>query len=207
MISGVGYVHENPKVGRLLARKGIQPIGEEELLQIVDLALAHERSSSSGSTQLTGEGGESGDWEDYDPHASSHVITGLEPFSLFNLCARGLDADVPFKGDPRARLLEAILDDQNNNPKQRSEGDTPDQSIDGIIHRIKDRLSSLLLQSAQQIDEGASLSRFGLDSMLAAELRTWIYRTFQVDVSSLALMAGSMTVRMLGEMVGRGRGK
>jgi hypothetical protein len=180
MISDVGYVHGNPEVEHLLARKGIQPIGEEELLQIVDLALAQEGSSSSGSTQLTGEGGEGGGWEDYDPHALSHVITELEAFALFEIRAKGLDADIPFKGDPRARFLEAILDDHAANLQRNPEGHIPDESTDSIISHIKDRLSSLLLQSAEQIDETASLSRFGLDSMLAAELRTWIYRTFQL---------------------------
>ena len=40
MISEVGYLHDNPEIEALLLRKGIQPINEDELLQIIDVSLS-----------------------------------------------------------------------------------------------------------------------------------------------------------------------
>jgi hypothetical protein len=191
MISDVGYLHENTEVERLLLRKGLQPINEVELLQIIDLALSH--PSSSIATDR------------YDPHTSSHIITGLEPFALRNLRSKGLDIVTPFAKDPRASLLEAVFHGQEprrqGHPASLHQGTGENLTIDDIILQFKGRLSTLILQSLDQIDENQPLPRFGLDSMLASELRTWICRTFNVDVSSLSLMSNSMTLRKLGEKV------
>ena len=40
MISEIGYLHENPDIKALLLRKGIQPLNEEDFLQVLDLSLA-----------------------------------------------------------------------------------------------------------------------------------------------------------------------
>ncbi len=42
MISEVGYLHENPKIEALLLRRGIQPLSEDEFLEVIDIALASE---------------------------------------------------------------------------------------------------------------------------------------------------------------------
>ncbi|KAK3174425.1 hypothetical protein OEA41_001671 [Lepraria neglecta] len=39
IISKIGYLHENPDIEALLLRKGIQPLNEEDFLQILDLSL------------------------------------------------------------------------------------------------------------------------------------------------------------------------
>ncbi|OQE18226.1 hypothetical protein PENSTE_c018G07178, partial [Penicillium steckii] len=189
MVADVGYLHENPEIERMLLRKGLQPINEMELLQIVDLALSDPSCSSMRADR-------------YDPHASSHIITGLEPFALWNMRSKGLDVDVPFMKDPRASLIEAMFERQDPSKKDYpSLKGSGDNTIDEIILQFKTRLSSLILQPLEQIDENQSLPRFGLDSMLASELRTWIYRSFNVDISSLSMMSNSMTLRKLGEKV------
>lgn len=191
MISDVGYLHENPDVERLLLRKGLHPINEADLLQIVDLALSHPGSGMRADR--------------YDPHATSNIITGLEPFAFWDLRAKGLDIDTPFAKDPRASLLEPIFQsqDQKNEGHHVSLPKSPGEvmRIEDLVLHFKGRLSTLILQPLDQIDENQSLPRFGLDSMLASELRTWIYRSFNVDVSSLSLMSNSMTLRKLGEKV------
>ncbi|KAF3904083.1 hypothetical protein ABW20_dc0102273 [Dactylellina cionopaga] len=65
MVSGVGYVHENPDVESLFLRKGIQQINESEMLTIVDISL------SQGSSFCSEDGG-----------TAAHVLTGLDPFVM-----------------------------------------------------------------------------------------------------------------------------
>ncbi len=68
-VSSIGFgmiseVHENSEIEALLLRKSIQPLNEEEFLQMFNLSL-------SGTLSAGG--------MEYDKLAKSHVLTGLEP--------------------------------------------------------------------------------------------------------------------------------
>jgi hypothetical protein len=64
MVSEVGYLHEHRDIGKLLHRKGIRPLLEDEMLQIVDFALAQQLTPTSV--------------RDRDTLAQSLILTGLE---------------------------------------------------------------------------------------------------------------------------------
>jgi hypothetical protein len=64
-------------------------------------------------------------------------------------------------------------------------------------------LLELVLQQVDRIDPGRALSKFGRDSMLAAEFRTWFYQAFKVDVPFLTLLSGTTSLMTLGELVDR----
>lgn len=70
MTSEVGYLHENPKIEALLLLKGIQPLDEQEFLQVVDLALLSELACY---------------------FAEAHLLTGLEPARVREVQSRGFD--------------------------------------------------------------------------------------------------------------------
>jgi aryl carrier-like protein len=63
------------------------------------------------------------------------------------------------------------------------------------------RFSNLVLQQVDKIDPSKSLSKFGMDSMLAAEFRTWFYQAFKVDVPFLTLLSDETTLNSLGNLV------
>ena len=50
-----------------------------------------------------------------------------------------------------------------------------------------------------EVDEGTAINQYGIDSMIAAELRNWLFAGF--------LLANTMTVRRLEEEVGGSEGK
>ena len=52
------------------------------------------------------------------------------------------------------------------------------------------------------IDAGASLSRLGIDSLMANQLLLWLQASFQVEVPLVRLMQGP-TVRELAEEIAR----
>ena len=92
MISEVGYMHENPEIEALLLRKGIQPLDEQELLQIVDLALVSEAA--------------------HDP-ANAHLLTDLEPAEVRELQSRGFDVSShDVLKDARTTVLAASLESE-----------------------------------------------------------------------------------------------
>ena len=93
VISEVGYLHEDPEIEAVLLRKGIQPIKEEELLSIIDIALAR-------------------------PHRlaidEAHVLTGLETQGLKKLRQMGFEGTLPTLKDPRASILASSLDGESD---------------------------------------------------------------------------------------------
>ncbi|KAL2867458.1 type I polyketide synthase [Aspergillus lucknowensis] len=196
MISEVGYLHENPEIEALLLRKGIQAINEDELLQIIDISLCSQSSITP-----------------YDCNAASHVLTGLEPLGLKLLQKAGFSGTNPTLNDPRASILGSVLDSDSDKDLQSNSGLPAElaealasgggsQSVlEAIVQLIVKRFSNLVLQQADKIDPARALSKFGMDSMLAAEFRTWFYQAFKVDVPFLTLLAETTTLNALGELV------
>ncbi|KAI0120147.1 polyketide synthase [Nemania sp. FL0031] len=213
MISEVGYLHENPEIEALLLRKGIQPLNEDEFLQVIDLALA---SESDGS----------------DTRAA-HILTGLEPAAVRELAARGFD--VTSHGvlvEARASLLLASLQaekeaadaasshSQSANSSAASKAAAPwfkdvpaglaasfapeanaDTMKDAIVSLMKKRFSNLILLPLDQVDEHKPLPGFGVDSMIASEFRSWFWAVFRVNVPFLDIMSPQKSLAIIAGFV------
>ncbi|RYP54379.1 hypothetical protein DL768_000796 [Monosporascus sp. mg162] len=224
MISEVGYLHENPQIEALLLRKGIQPLNEDEFLQVVDLGVAGSggefdfaaAASQAGSTALA--------------ENQAHILTGLEPFGIRKLMEKGFDVDNGIMQDPRTSLLAAsLLAEQDAQKADQGETDLSQLAAaaaewvkdvpasgramfasevgapsmqEAILRLTKRRFSNLILMPADQVDEKRPLPSFGVDSMLAAEFRTWFWNTFKVDVPFLDIVSQQKTLAHLSEFVG-----
>jgi NAD(P)-dependent dehydrogenase (short-subunit alcohol dehydrogenase family)/acyl carrier protein len=209
MISEVGYLHENPEIEALLLRKGIQPINEEEMLQIIDIALGSEAV--------------------HNPK-EAHLLTGLEPAGIRALAAQGFD--VTEHGvliEARASILLASLHAEMEARKAAS-GAASGQSVGAaapwfkevpaaltatfapeadaptfqtaILKLIKKRFSNLILMPADQIDDSTPIPDFGVDSMIASEFRSWFWTAFKVDIPFLDLMSAQTSLNKLADFVG-----
>lgn len=207
MISEVGYLHEHPEIEALLLRKGLHPITESELLQMVDIALTED---SFGD----------------EPYGSSHfmeghILTGLEAQSLQDIRNKGFEGGSHVLDDPRTSIMARSLSqddkgDANNTvgsdhgthslPKPvadalAADGTTIDALTGALESFLADKFRNLLLLPEDQLSAETQLSKFGLDSMLAAEVRQFIYRVFEVDVSFMMLLAKTMTVARLTKII------
>ncbi|KAK6210523.1 hypothetical protein LQW54_006131 [Pestalotiopsis sp. IQ-011] len=212
MISEVGYLHENPEIEALLLRKGIQPLNEDEMLQVVDLALASEAAADV---------------------KEAHMLTGLEPAAVRELSARGFD--VTTHGvlvEARAGLLLASLQAEKEAADiaaSSSQGvgtaaaaqaaapwfkDVPanlatvfipeagaETMREALVRLVKKRFSNLILMPLDQVDEKKPLPDFGVDSMIASEFRSWFWAVFRVDVPFLDIMSAQKTLTLLAESV------
>jgi hypothetical protein len=212
MISEVGYLHENPEIEALLLRKGIQPLNEDEFLQVVDLALSSEASNNV---------------------SEAHMLTGLEPAAVRELSARGFD--VTTHGvliEARSSLLLASLQAEKeaaDAASSQSQGthdatmakaaapwfkDVPnaltasfapeasaDTMLEAVLRLIKKRFSNLILMPLEQVNEGKPMPDFGVDSMIASEFRSWFWAVFRVDLPFLDIMSPQKTLLVLPEFV------
>ena len=195
MISEVGYLHDNPEIEALLLRKGIQPINEDELLQIIDVSLSSQLSIPHS----------------YDGNATAHILTGLEPFGLMELRKKGFEGTNPTLNDPRAGVLARALDGQGDLSLKNQDGNLPAEVakaledgfslLDAITAHIKKRFGDLVLIPVEKVDVAKPLNSYGMDSMIGAEFRTWFYQAFKVDIPFLELLSKSVTVGSLAETV------
>ena len=63
------------------------------------------------------------------------------------------------------------------------------------------RLANLILVQAHKIGKTVPLSSWGMDSMLAAEFRTWFFMAFAVDIPFLMIMSEDVNPALLAEKV------
>lgn len=247
MISEVGYLHEHPEIQELLLRKGLRAINKEEMLHIIDIALANAPSdlqhSTTENTNMDAPGYMMGHF------ASAHILTGLEDLGLQKQRNRGFEGTSHVVDDPRASILVQALDTATaapstttslnassdpSDPSSSSGGripapvaaalaavqasspsssDSPSPSPstetltvlsaavqDAVVHKLR----NLLLLEEGVLSAGTQLSRFGMDSMLAAEFRMFVFHAFAVDVPFAFLLGGSTSVGAVVEVVVKG---
>ena len=207
MISEVGYLHENPEIEALLLRKGIQPLNEKEFLQVLDLAL-------SGTPSAAG--------MEYDELARSHILTGLEPHGIRKMMEQGFDVNNGTMQDPRTILLSASLDAGSAEDSGAVisidaswSKDLPASLIrvlaaeaagaaslnEAILALVCRRFSNLLLMPLDKVDSKKPLASYGMDSMIAAEYRSWFWSVFKVDIPFLDILSSTNDLQTLSGMV------
>ncbi|KAM0335103.1 hypothetical protein ACHAQA_000138 [Verticillium albo-atrum] len=193
MISEVGYLHENPDIEALLLRRGIHALNEEEMLHVVDAAISSVSSVPNA----------------YDKLSMSHILTGLEPLGLRELNSKGFQVTNLAMDDPRAAILKFALQRQAITAPVQRDGQLPagvaaamedgHHLADAILTHIMKKLGNLLLLPMEKIVATKALMEYGIDSMLAAEFRTWFYQELQVDIPFLELLGKTVTLKSLSE--------
>ncbi|XXG97441.1 hypothetical protein Hte_003742 [Hypoxylon texense] len=212
VVSEVGYLHENPDIEAILMRRGFQAIPEDEFLQLIDLALW------TGGNRLQA--------SNTSDHAAAHILTGLESVGFHRLLEQGYDVNNLPMQDPRSSILaESLAVEQKAMAARQgvakargqfvtlaekanlsqslqaliSESDT---SIGDTVSRLmRKQFSNLILIPPELIDICKPLATFGLDSMLAAEFRSWLWATFKVNVPFLDLLSSQRSLASLSRVV------
>jgi hypothetical protein len=198
-ISEVGYLHEHPEIEQMLARRGIAPITEEDLLQIIDIALSHPQKARAV------DGGA----------ADSHILTGLEPSGMEGIWNQGYEgSQIGTKLDPRLSILALATPKFEHTKGATATKDGLPPAIASAIAAqdrqalqtaafevLASKLSNLVLMALDKISAQLVLSEIGMDSMLAAEYRTFMFRTFNVDVPFLTLMDSGTSMQIISDVI------
>ena len=206
MISEVGYLHEHPEIEALMIRKGIHAINEDELLQIFDLAL----SNDPAKCYRGGNGV-------YDQGSLHHLLTGVEFVGLAEQRRRGFEGHNHVLHDPRASLFAAAYDRStpatNLDEIQRGgdrvgrlltdlQAENSSASMLDIVKTLVTRkIANLILLAPEEVKTETQFSEYGLDSMLAAELRGHIFREMEVDVPFMTLLDKNSSVNSLSQLI------
>ncbi|CAG8380102.1 unnamed protein product [Penicillium salamii] len=202
MILDVGHVEEHPEVEKALKRNGMYGISVDEYLLMMEFA-CRRRDLANISSE--------GPFK-YDPCASSHIVTGMDPTRVSRAGGKSL-----WLKDNRLRNLVAALGGGSEGDVLNSEqsvgantrelleaaraegGDVAVKSA--ILGLILSRFSKLVLLPVEKIDPGKSLSHYGMDSMISAELKSWAWKEFTVDLPFLGLLDQGLTFDALADQV------
>ncbi|KAI9690135.1 MAG: Type I Iterative PKS [Bathelium mastoideum] len=208
MISEVGYIHEHPEIEALFMRKGLRPISESELLQIIDIALTDETTEESAYG---------------DKHfIRGHLLTGMEPQDVQGGGKKGFDSISKLLEDPRSSIVARILNPEVEKQGAGQKAGVKNSRLPATVVRalaeggnseavasvleavVGEKISHLLLLPADQLAPQRPLADFGLDSMLGAEFKQSIYHNFEIDVPFMTLLAAGTSVRSLAKLMAEG---
>lgn len=169
MVEDVGYVAENKERAAEMNFLGFDGLVEDELLALVK---AHITGAFSGNDD-------------------QQTITGLK-----------LSPDKPlppWASDPKFQnVLPGVLSDTAETGGDGGKGiavrdrlkiaDSPELAIEVICQALLQKLSSLLMIAIEDLDSKKPVVAYGLDSLVAGELRNWITSDLDAIVPLMELM-------------------
>jgi hypothetical protein len=153
----------------------------------------------------------------YDQLVSSHLLTGIEFIGLKEQRDCGFDGDNHVLADPRASLFAAAFARSTNAgegisvaagrslPEEvakalRAQGGST-SILDAVRAVVAKKMSNLILLPMEKLRLDQKLGEFGLDSMLAAEFRTFIFHALEVDVPFVTLLNKDTNVNSLAQLI------
>lgn len=193
MVDGVGYVAENKDgvADRLLA-SGHRPLAENDVLQLLDYCIRHPRRSPRTAQIITG----------LASTAVRKQIWGKE--SRF----AALDDDNAGQGDGSGVKAGGAGKGGAALKERLRNASTVEEASDLVEKAVVEKLADMFVIPEQDIDATRSLAQYGVDSLVAVELRNWLVPMTQCEMSifdllgaaSLRGLAGSIAERVVGGM-------
>lgn len=174
VVLGIGYVAENAELSQSLERQGFEGTTEKELLALITTAIDNNNDDDDDNDDVscqfvTG----LGTWDENSP------LVFQEPrFSHFRQMAR---KSIEFAA--QAPNVSIRLRDRLRQVK------TTDEAIQQVANGIVSKVSSLSMIPEQEIQLFRPLSDYGIDSLVAVEMRNWVFKEFEAQVTILELLA------------------
>lgn len=205
MILDVGVVSENENIELSLSRKAMYGIDEREMLRGFETAMANSKPSADHTVEIR----------------DAQIVLGLEPAALEAAIASVDDtADAYWYSDARFSSLRAAVEaaGKANSDGRGSAGDfagtvkaaleeSEDKAIQVIAEYVAKKCSNILMVPITDFElDGSSVASYGLDSMIGAELRNWLFKEFTLDMPFQQLLAPTLTFNGLSVQIAEALG-
>ena len=173
IVGSEGYAAEHQSASKHAMRYGAGFVSMEEIFALVDHAISYPRASNPTAAQvLVGT-------NPADPTSDSEESAAQRP-------------------DPRFSHIWDTSSRQRTNDAGTSELDlcaallvttTQDLAVQTVQTAFTEKLSRLLGVAAKEINPGQSVSSYGMDSLIAVELRNWVLKQLESYVQTVELMS------------------
>lgn len=157
----------------------------------------------------------------YDPLAAAHFINGLDPWRMPGKSSMGSKNLWP--NDNRLRHVlhardtaqegagNSARDGHDQSPDtaqsvasrlQGAAAEGGEKAVAALVQQlIMERFAKLVLVPLDKLSSSKALAHYGMDSMISAELRNWVWHEFRADVPFMSLMDQTLTFQGLCSIV------
>ncbi|KAI1424314.1 KR domain-containing protein [Xylaria sp. FL1777] len=183
MVLGVGVVAENSDLEDSLKRKGMYGVDEEHLIQSFEASIVSQNLDQ----------------------VPDHVVVGLDPLKLQKAVNDTAATDSFWFED--ARFSHVVHDINSAATTAAGEGNaqsilavikaaaSASEAISAVNDHFVEKLARMLMLSIDDVDpEAGSIASYGIDSMIGAELRNWIFKEYKMDVPFQQLLGPTLTI-------------
>jgi hypothetical protein len=185
MVRDVGVLAasaDGRKTAARLERLGLRPLDEEEVLRLVEAAMHVARDRSVADAQVVT--GIASGWIRGGGDESEEEMGSTAPF---------------WRRDPRFSGLERSADARDDDGGARGRdgkdglvsvlknGTTP-EAVAGLTRSLTAKLAAMFVVPESEIDAATPLSKLGVDSLIAVELRNWVAAAVQAECSVFEIM-------------------
>lgn len=191
MVLEVGVVAENAELEHALKRKGMYGIDEEHLLQGFGAAIISAKFE----------------------RVPDHIVVGLDPAELQKAVNDAAVTDSFWLED--ARLTHAIQDMNSSAEDAAGTGSggqsiltaikaaaSPAEAVSAVTVHFIEKLARMLLLGDDAFEPDVkSIAAYGIDSMIGAELRKWIYKEYRMDIPFQQLLGPTLTITKFAGLV------
>ncbi|KAH8165552.1 hypothetical protein CIB48_g2685 [Xylaria polymorpha] len=184
-VLGIGIVSYMPEYQQAMIRNGFYGNDEDEFLKYCE----------SGITDLPDNEVEDPTFK-YDQQTVGHLLVGIEPAGLQNVDRKYPLSDMMWYRDPRFKnLLQATSLLASSIQEKHTSNNEEGTALD----KVRMKISRLLYVPLDEVDIEKAINDYGIDSMIAAELRNWFFASFGKEISLLKLLSATMTIQRLAE--------
>lgn len=189
MVLGVGVVAENFEIEESLKSKGMYGIEEESLLETFEASI---------TTQS-------------NPNSSDHIVAGMDPSKLQKSIRDSGATDIFWMEDSRfSNMVATMKSGDSGNAAGSAESilnaikamSSPAEAVTAISAHFTEKLSRMLLIDLEEFEpDSKSVGDYGLDSMIGASLRNWIFKEYAIDIPFQQLVAPNLTITKFAKQV------
>jgi NADP-dependent 3-hydroxy acid dehydrogenase YdfG len=204
LITEIGDVGQRDITRTMIDRNNLYGTGELGTLRLLEAAFMDTPDPDMAAYH----------WQKFDPLAEAQITTCLEPYKL----AEKLKKNGSITNPPRwlsdkkfSHIVQAVhdLSSSSEEPKQTNvTAPLLARAVDAalgaeklhdaqelVLSALKDRIAYLLRIAVESIEATKSVAHYGVDSLIAVELRSWIVATFGSAIPLLKLLDESVPLR------------
>jgi hypothetical protein len=217
LITEIGYVGQVGITRNMIDRNNLYGTGELGILRLLEAAFLDAPLPKHDDNAI------SCPWRGFDPLAEAQITTFLEPTKLAAMLDKnGTNRGVPrWMGDKEfshivratedqrsgtsaSTLEEAVVSKVFEDVRVALRSGNADDGRKLVIASTKDKMSGLLGIPVGTIQENKSVAEYGVDSLIAVELRNWFLTTFKTVIPLLRLLDESMSIAEQAEWILQG---
>jgi hypothetical protein len=187
MVSDVGYLAVNADLRHMLEKLGFSSVYLPELLAMIKTAIVHPlRSKSSSGRSVTGLG--------------TYKLDGSRPGLEYSIFAHFRRMALKMKqtsreSDGSLAVVRDVLQQTTS----------VDEAAEAVCTVLMAKISVLLMIPLEDIKASRSMSEYGMDSLVAVEMRNWLFREMDATVPILELLANESLLQLSAKIVKRSK--